>query len=195
MALKGVKCRCGKVCGKFCKKVEENGKYFLTLSPSVKVDSLTSMVRFFGKATGKVDDKGRLVFPSIFRDAMIRGCAEDMTLVVKKNVHQRCLDLFPYEEWVRRSDKVLENRDPELNIEDAEFWTKYNDGVFTLVPDGKLGRLNIPSELLESAGITKEVVFGGVGYKLQIWDAETMKADLLSDEKFKETASRLSVRK
>ena len=115
--------------------------------------------------------------------------------MVKKNVHQRCLDLFPYEEWVRRSDKVLENRDPELNIEDAEFWTKYNDGVFTLVPDGKLGRLNIPSELLESAGITKEVVFGGVGYKLQIWDAETMKADLLSDEKFKETASRLSVRK
>ena len=66
------------------------------------------MVRFFGKATGKVDDKGRLVFPSIFRDAMIRGCAEDMTLVVKKNVHQRCLDLFPYEEWVRRSDKVLD---------------------------------------------------------------------------------------
>ena len=153
------------------------------------------MVRFFGKATGKVDDKGRLVFPSIFRDAMIRGCAEDMTLVVKKNVHQSCLDLFPYEEWVNRSNKVLEGRDPELNLEDAEFWTKYNDGVYPLVPDGKLGRLNIPSELLASTGITKEVVFSGVGYKLQIWDAETFKTDLLSDEKFKETASRLSLRK
>jgi len=153
------------------------------------------MVRFFGKATGKVDDKGRLVFPAIFRDAMIRGCAEDMTLVVKKNVQQSCLDLFPYEEWVKRSDKVMEGRDPELNIEDAEFWTKYNDGVFPLVPDGKLGRLNIPSELLESAGITKEVVFGGVGYKLQIWNPETRKAGLLSDEKFKETASRLSAKK
>ncbi len=153
------------------------------------------MVRFFGKATGKVDDKGRLVFPAIFREAMIRGCAEDMTLVIKKNVHQCCLDLFPYDEWVKRSDKVLEGRDPELNIEDADFWTKYNDGVSTLVPDGKLGRLNIPSELLASTGITKEVVFSGVGYKLQIWDAETFKADLLSDEKFKETASRLSVRK
>ena len=153
------------------------------------------MVRFFGKATGKVDDKGRLVFPAIFRDAMIRGCAEDMTLVIKKNVHQNCLDLFPYEEWVKRSDKVLEGRDPELNIEDADFWTKYNDGVSTLVPDGKLGRLNIPSELLASTGITKEVVFSGVGYKLQIWDADTFTADLLSDEKFKETASRLSIRK
>ena len=153
------------------------------------------MVRFYGKANGKVDDKGRMVFPAIFRDAMVRGGAEDMTLVVKKNVQQRCLDLFPYEEWVRRSDMVLEKRDPELNTEDAAFWTKYNDGVFILVPDGKLGRLNIPSDLLESAGITKEVVFGGVGYKIQIWDADILKAHLLSDEEFKQTASRLSEKK
>ncbi|MBO4756330.1 MAG: hypothetical protein IKX05_00935 [Bacteroidales bacterium] len=153
------------------------------------------MVRFFGKATGKVDDKGRVVLPAIFRDAMVRGGSEEMTLIIKKNVQQRCLDVFAYEEWVNRSDRVLEGIDPELNTEDADFWTKYNDGVFTLVPDGKLGRLNIPSELLESAGITKEVVFGGVGYKLQIWDPEAMKEELLSDKQFKETASRLSAKK
>ncbi len=153
------------------------------------------MVRFFGKATGKVDDKGRVVLPAIFRDAMARGGSEDMTLIIKKNVQQQCLDLFAYEEWVNRSDKVLEGLDPELNTEDADFWTKYNDGVFTLVPDGKLGRLNIPSELLESAGITKEVVFGGVGYKLQIWASGTREKDLLSDEKFKNAATRLSAKK
>jgi MraZ protein len=153
------------------------------------------MVRFFGKANGKVDDKGRIVLPAIFRDAMVRGGSEDMTLVVKKNVQQQCLDLFPYEEWVRRSELVLEKTDPELSTEDALFWTKYNDGVFTIVPDGKLGRLNIPSELLESAGITKEVVFGGVGYKLQIWDAQTHKDNLLSDSQFKDAATRLSSRK
>ena len=153
------------------------------------------MVRFFGKATGKVDDKGRIVLPATFREAMLRGGSEDMTLIVKKNVQQRCLDLFAYEEWVRRSDKVLEGLDPELNTEDADFWTKYNDDVFTLVPDGKLGRLNIPSQLLESAGITKEVVFGGVGYKLQMWAPEVREAGLLTDEKFRQTASRLSAKK
>ena len=153
------------------------------------------MVRFYGTAAGKVDDKGRIVLPAAFREAMVRGGAENMTLIVKKNVQQRCIDLFPAEEWENRSQKVLEGIDPELNTGDADFWTKYNDGVFAIVPDGKLGRLNIPSELLESAGITKEVVFGGVGYKLQIWNPETRKADLLSDEKFKETALRLSERK
>ena len=151
------------------------------------------MVRFFGKANGKVDDKGRVVFPAIFRDAMAKE--EDMTLIVKKNVQQRCLDLFTYEEWVRRSDKVLEGLDPELSTDDANFWTKYNDGVYTIVPDGKLGRLNIPTELLESAGITREVVFGGIGYKIQIWAKETHEASLLSDEEFKLSAQRLSAKK
>ena len=153
------------------------------------------MVRFYGTAAGKVDDKGRIVLPAAFREAMVRGGAENMTLIVKKNVQQRCIDLFPAEEWERRSEIVLNGIDPELNTGDADFWTKYNDGVYTIVPDGKLGRLNIPSELLESAGITKEVVFGGVGYKLQIWNPETRRASLLTDEKFKETASRLSARK
>ena len=153
------------------------------------------MVRFYGTAAGKVDDKGRLVLPAAFRDAMVRGGARNMTLIVKKNVQQQCIDLFPAEEWERRSEKVLEGIDPELNAGDAMFWTKYNDGVSTLVPDGKLGRLSIPSELLASAGITKEVVFGGVGYKLQIWNPETRKASLLSEEEFKKTALRLSERK
>ncbi|HAC41213.1 MAG TPA: hypothetical protein DCF48_06585 [Rikenellaceae bacterium] len=153
------------------------------------------MVRFYGTASGKVDDKGRIVLPAAFRDAMVRGGAENMTLIVKMNVQQCCIDLFPAEEWERRSEKVLDNIDPELNAGDAMFWTKYNDGVSTLVPDGKLGRLSIPSELLASAGITKEVVFGGVGYKLQIWNPETRKASLLSEEEFKQTALRLSERK
>ena len=153
------------------------------------------MVRFFGKANGKVDDKGRIVFPAVFRDAMVRAGETEMTLVVKKNVQQPCLDLFTYEEWVRRSNLVLEGIDPELNNEDADFWTKYNDGVYTLAPDGKLGRLNIPSELLAQASITKEVVFSGVGYKLQLWSAEVREQNLLSDDKFKDTATRLSAKK
>ena len=175
--------------GKKCNEME-NFFYLCT-----QRERLSFMVRFFGRATGKVDDKGRIVLPAAFREALLRGGAEDMTLIVKKNVQQRCIDVFAYDEWVRRSESVLEGLDPELNIEDADFWTKYNDGVFTVTPDEKLGRLNIPSELLAMAGINKEVVFGGVGYKLQIWAAEAREADLLSDEKFRQTASRLSSRK
>ena len=152
------------------------------------------MVRFFGKAIGKVDDKGRVVFPAIYRDALARE-GEDMTLVVKKSVQGDCLNLFTRAEWERRSDKVLEGLDPELNPEHAAFWSKYNDGVYYVVPDGKLGRLNIPSELLVETGLTKEVVFAGVGYKIEIWPKERRESTLMSDSQFKETAARLSAKK
>ena len=153
------------------------------------------MVRFFGKATGKVDDKGRIVLPATYRDAMAREGESDLTLVIKKSVKGDCLNLFTLKEWSSRSDKVLDGIDPELNPEHAEFWSKFNDGLYYVVPDEKLARLNIPSELLEQTGITKEVVFVGVGYKIEIWAKETREALLMSDERFKSTAIRLSEKK
>ena len=169
------------------------GFSYLCTQRERKISSTHStMVRFFGKASGKLDDKGRVVFPAIYRDALTREGEEDMTLVVKKSVHGDCLNLFTRAEWERRSDKVLEGLDPELNPDHAAFWSKYNDGVFYVVPDGKLGRLNIPSELLEETGITKEVVFAGVGYKIEIWPKERRESTLMTDEAFKETAARLS---
>ena len=153
------------------------------------------MVRFFGKATGKVDDKGRIVLPAIYRDALSREGVKDMTLIVKKSVHGDCLNLFTRSEWERRSDIVLDGIDPELNPDHAAFWSKYNDGVYAIVPDGKLGRLNIPSELLQETGLTKDVVFAGVGYKIEIWPKERRESTLMSDEEFHQTATRLSEKK
>ena len=118
-----------------------------------------------------------------------------MTLIIKKNVQGTCLNLFTLEEWVRRSDKILDGLDTELNSEHAAFWSTYNDGVYTIVPDGKLGRLNIPSELLEQVGITKEVEFAGVGYKIEIWAREKRAAGILPADVFQATAARLSEKK
>ena len=150
------------------------------------------MVRFYGNTAGKVDDKGRLVLPAIYRDAIARGGVQDLTLVIKRNVHGTCLDLYLLDEWATRSDKILDGLDPELNPEHAAFWSKFNDNVFYVVPDGKLGRLNIPSELLQEVGITKDVVFAGVGYKIEIWARERRESGLISDEAFKQFASTLS---
>ena len=144
------------------------------------------MVRFRGNALGKVDDKGRIVFPAIFRDEFARTGEEDMTLVVKKSVQGNCLNLFTRAEWDHRCDQVLEGLDPEL---------KFNDGVYYVVPDGKLGRLKIPSELLEQIGITKEVVFAGVGYKIEIWPKERRESTIMGDDEFQSTAARLSAKK
>ena len=153
------------------------------------------MVKFFGKTVGKVDDKGRIVFPAIYRDEFARAGEEDMTLIVKKSVQGDCLNLFTRAAREQMSDNVLDGLDPELNPDHAAFWSKYNDGLYSVVPDGKLGSLNIPSELLEQTGITKEVVFAGVGYKIEIWPKESRETTLMSDDQFKESAARLSKKK
>ncbi len=153
------------------------------------------MVRFYGKTSGKLDDKGRVVFPAVFRDAMTRSGESDTTLIIKKSVHGNCLDLYTLDEWVKRSDKVMEALDTELNPEHAAFWSKFNDEVYQVVPDGKLGRINIPEVLLKATGLTKEVVFAGVGYKIEIWDRERREASLISESDFKKTAAGLSEKK
>ena len=153
------------------------------------------MIKFRGDIPGKVDDKGRVVLPAVFRDEFVRAGEQDMTMVFKRNVHGTCLNLFTRAEWDKECDRVLEGIDPELNPEHAAFWSKFNAGVYYVVPDGKLSRLNIPSELLEKVGITKEVVFAGVGYKIEIWDKERREAFLMPDDQFKETAARLSTKK
>ena len=153
------------------------------------------MIRFRGDKPGKVDDKGRLVLPAAFRDEFVRAGEQDMTMVVKRSVQGNCLNLFTRDAWDKECDRIMEKLDPELNPEHAAFWRKFNAGVYYVVPDGKLSRLNIPSELLEKVGITKEVVFAGVGYKIEIWDKERREADLMPDDKFEISAAGLSTKK
>ena len=89
---------------------------------------------------------------------------------------------------------MAEGLDTELNPEHAAFWEKFNDDVYEIVLDGKLGRLNIPENLLKAAGISKEVTFAGVGYKIELWDKERREAALSDDALFRKTAAELSSR-
>ena len=150
------------------------------------------MVRFYGKVAGKVDDMGRLVFPAIYRDAMARGGESDPTLIIKKSVQGNCLNIYTLQAWAERSDKVLDGIDPELNPLHAAFWSKFNDDIYYVVPDGKIGRLNIPQELLNAAGINKEVIFAGVGYKIELWAKEARENALMPDGEFHQTAAEIS---
>ena len=169
--------------------------YLCTQRESNTVQPQKTMIRFRGDIPGKVDDKGRVVLPAVFREEFAREGEADMTMVVKRNVQGTCLNLFTRAAWDQECDRVLEGLDPELNPDHAAFWSRFNAGVFHVVPDGKLGRLNIPSELLEKVGITKEVVFAGVGYKIELWSKERREAFLMSDDQFRETAARLSAKK
>ena len=147
------------------------------------------MVSFIGNSTAKVDDKGRVVFPAVFKAALE---AADMRLVVRKDIYADCLEIYAYAEWEQQAAAIRGSLDIVFNREHAAFWRKYMSGCAVVEPDAKLARISIPKELLESIGVIKEVIFAGVGYKIELWAKERRDAGLISDDKYEQTAVELS---
>ena len=146
------------------------------------------MVKFIGDYSAKIDDKGRLVLPSAFKGIMP---ADDMRLVIKKDIYEDCLEVYTYEEWVRQSEE-LKGRLNFLKKEHAMFWREYMRNRSLVEPDGKVGRINIPKKLLESIGADKEVVFSGNDHKIEIWAKERYESNEISNEDFVALAGMLS---
>ncbi len=147
------------------------------------------MITFIGEYTAKIDDKGRLVFPSPFKSLM--PADGDQRFVIKKDIFEDCLEMYAFEEWEHQSEEVKSKLN-FFNRSHAAFWREYTRDRAIVEPDAKLGRLSIPRKLLESIGVTKEVVFSGSDYKIEIWAKEKYEASALSNEEFLNVAGQLS---
>ena len=150
------------------------------------------MVTFIGSYPSKLDDKGRLVLPSALKKMLPEG--GDMRFVVKKDIFAPCLEMYTFEEWQRQSDETRARLN-FFNPEHAKFWREYTRGRDLVEPDPKFGRITISRELLEQIGVTKDVVFSGSDYKIEIWAKEKFEASALSNEEFVEIAGKLPERR
>ena len=65
-------------------------------------------MRFTGNIDAKVDEKGRVFVPSSFRKILQREDAAG--LVLRRDVFQRCLVLYPAEVWNRQVDALILSR-------------------------------------------------------------------------------------
>ncbi len=147
------------------------------------------MVTFIGKHSSKVDDKGRLVFPAPLKGLMPPG--GDMRFVIKKSLYDPCLEMYTYEEWTRQTERILEGLD-FFNPDHVTFWRDYMRDSDIVEPDSKVGRISISKELLDAIGVTKEVVFFGIGFKIEIWAREKFEDSRLPSDKFVAFAKSLS---
>lgn len=147
------------------------------------------MATFIGKASAKLDDKGRLVLPAVFKNA-VPG-SEEAKFVIHKDIYSPCLEMLTLSEWQRQSEE-LKGKLNLLDSRHAKFWRRYMLDRALVVPDSKVGRITIPSELLAEIGVTKEVVFLGGDYKIEIWAREKFEEALLPEEDYIALAQELS---
>ena len=139
------------------------------------------MTKFIGEYTVKIDDKGRLVLPSAFKNAVPAG--EELKFVVKKIIFTDCLEMYTFAECERQSEDV-KSRLNFFNQKHSLFWREYMRNRAVVEPDSKIGRISIPRKMLETIGANKEVVFAGNDFKIEIWAKERYEESGISGEEF-----------
>ena len=148
------------------------------------------MVTFIGEYTARLDDKGRLVFPSALKASMSPG--SDMRFVVKKDLFEPCLQMYTLEEWTKQSEQVKNSLDLTFNKTHAKFWREYMRDRDIVEPDARFGRISVSRRLLDSIGVGKEVVFSGNDFRIEIWAKEKFEESRISNEEIIAIAESLS---
>ena len=118
---------------------------------------------FIGEYHHSVDDKGRLIIPSKFRDEL------GTKFIITRGI-ENCLFVYSEESWQKIVDK-LETL-PFTKKDARQFIRFFLSGASEAEFD-KQGRINITSPLISYANITKECVVIGTGDRLEIWSEES----------------------
>ena len=118
---------------------------------------------FIGEYHHSVDDKGRLIIPSKFRDEL------GTKFIITRGI-ENCLFVYSLESWEKIVNK-LETL-PFTKKDARAFIRLFLSGASEAEFD-KQGRINITSPLISYANITKECVVIGTGDRLEIWSEES----------------------
>lgn len=116
---------------------------------------------FMGEYNHTIDAKGRLIVPAKFRDQL-----GEAFVITKGN--DGCLSIYTNEAWENFLEKITKLPG---NKNSREF-VRYFVSSAEVVEADKQGRVLIPANLREHAGLDKDVVLAGVIDKIEIWDKE-----------------------
>lgn len=125
------------------------------------------MINLIGTYECKADAKGRIMFPSAFKKQVSPILQEGF--VLKKSVFEQCLELYPMKEWNTTMAEI--NKLNKFKKKNNDFIRRFTAGV-KLVELDATGRILIPKNLSEFAGIKKQVVMSSSVNIIEIWDKE-----------------------
>ena len=117
---------------------------------------------FMGEYHHSIDDKGRLIIPSKFRNDL------GDEFVITRGI-ENCLFAYPKENWEKIVNKL---ETLPFTKKDARTFTRFFLSGATVAEFDKQGRINITSPLISYANLTKECVVIGTGDRLEIWALE-----------------------
>lgn len=127
---------------------------------------------FLGTFSPKLDDKGRVILPAKFREALGDG------LVITRG-QERCLYVFSEQEFGELHERVRQA--PITSKQSRDFLRVFLSGAHAEVPD-KQHRVTIPVPLRDYASLDRDLVVIGAGSRAEIWNADAWQRYLEEQE-------------
>ena len=144
-------------------------------------------MRFLGNIEAKMDAKGRAFLPAVFRKILQAGSNDpddadnSLRLVLRKDVFQPCLVLYPENVWNEQMD-ALRQRLNLWNKQHQQVFRQFVSEVEVLTLDGN-GRFLVPKRYLRMADIDLDIKFVGMGDTIEIWsNTKTDQSQMNPDE-------------
>lgn len=134
------------------------------------------MASLIGEYDCKVDAKGRFMFPVDLRHQL--EVLFDKGFVINRNLHQKCLVLYPIAEW-EKLNKKLSKLNRLIKANDV-FVRKFTGGATNVLADAT-GRLLLPKALTEYADIKNDLKVLGSNNVIELWDKKMYEEFLNQD--------------
>ena len=143
------------------------------------------MIRFLGEYEATLDSKGRFLFPVGFKRQLPQE--ESQRFVINRGFKKN-LNLYPVQNWDQLFDEIerLSEFDPKVR----EFLDYFLNGA-TFIETDSAGRLLIPPNLKEQAGLEKDIVLVARIKRIEIWDSNKYKQlfESFSEERYSNLAN------
>lgn len=117
---------------------------------------------FLGEYQHTIDIKGRLIIPARLREGL------GDKFIITKGLDS-CLFAYPQEEWAVLEQKM---RSLPFTRADARAFVRFFFAGAIECEIDKQGRVLIPANLRDYAGLGKEVVVIGVSSRVEVWSKE-----------------------
>ena len=145
------------------------------------------MMQFLGSINAKVDPKGRIFVPSVFRKQL--QSANESYMVLRKDVFQECLVLYPGTVWEEEIG-LLRARLSKWSEEQQMVFRQFVLDAERVEMDSS-GRVLLSRRYLQLADIEEEVCFLGMDNTIEIWSKEKLDRPLITPDDFSAKLQRL----
>lgn len=127
------------------------------------------MIGFLGEYEATLDAKGRFLLPAGFKKQLQEEASSQFVI---NRGFEKCLTLYPQQSWEPIFSEIskLNDFDPKVR----EFRRYFLNGATQLELDSA-GRLLLPKNLAEHAGLERDIVLVSAVNKIEIWDKSKYK--------------------